>query len=480
MPKSITWFIFTRGVVPPYRLEIALRGVRVFGTKYNGTRVDRVLHTSHGLNLTWAWDEAQLFAVGKNVIRKCSTRAGQERHFRSIQNSIDRANRAAERARHLDLRGLSQPELIKFQHWLFQETGPAHGFLDIDIDAVDAVLENFMYEKIRRNIPICLSEKQYIALFKKLSVPIHQTYVAEEELAIERAIRKGLPAADVFRLYERYWWTGLGWEQVNYVNENIYLKKLLQYLRNRPAQKKLDRMAILPSLAAKNRTKILQRYHCRPAVKYWLRVLDRYAYYHDRRKEMQCRTMYAFHLWLREAARRLRVPVNDLEWYYSHEIIRLLRGRKFDRADLARRKKTLLALVDRSSFTLLSGQRALAKRNQLLGTIRHNDTAIKGVGVTKGIVRARARVCNGVAEARQKVKAGDVLVCGMTLPEYVPVMKRAAAIVTDEGGITCHAAIVAREMHKPCVVGTRIATKVFRDGDWVEVNAGAGTVRKVD
>ena len=473
------WCTFTRGVVPPYRLEIALRGVQVFGTKYNGTRIDRVLHTSHGLNLTWAWDEAQLFAVGKSIIRKCSTRVGQERHFRAIQNVIDRANRAAERTRHLDLRGLSQPELIKLQQWLFQETGPAHGFLDIDIDAVDALLENFLYERIRQNVPIRLSEKQYTALFKKLSIPIHQTYVAEEELAIERAIQKGLPAADVSRLYERFWWTGLGWEQVNYVNENIYLKKILQYLRNRPTQQRLKRMARLPSLAAKNRTEILRRYHCAPAVKYWLGVLDRYSYYHDRRKEMQCRTMYAFHLWLREAARRLKVTVNDLEWFYSQEIIRFFRGRNFDRTELLRRKKTLYVLADRSSFVIMSGPRALAGRNQALGSFKRTDTAVKGVGVTKGIVRARARVCNGVAEARQKVKAGDVLICGMTLPEYVPVMKRAAAIVTDEGGITCHAAIVAREMHKFCVVGTRIATKVFRDGDWVEVDATKGVVRKI-
>ncbi len=56
-------------------------------------------------------------------------------------------------------------------------------------------------------------------------------------------------------------------------------------------------------------------------------------------------------------------------------------------------------------------------------------------------------------------------------------MKRAAAFVTDEGGITCHAAIVAREMKKPCVIGTKIATQIFKDGDMVEVDAQRGVVR---
>ncbi len=65
----------------------------------------------------------------------------------------------------------------------------------------------------------------------------------------------------------------------------------------------------------------------------------------------------------------------------------------------------------------------------------------------------------------------------MTRPDYLPAMKKASAFVTDEGGITCHAAIVAREMKKPCIVGTKIATKILKDGDEVEVDANAGMIR---
>lgn len=67
----------------------------------------------------------------------------------------------------------------------------------------------------------------------------------------------------------------------------------------------------------------------------------------------------------------------------------------------------------------------------------------------------------------------------MTTPDFVPAMQRAAAIVTDEGGILCHAAIIAREMRKPCVIGTKIATRVFKDGDLIEVDADKGIVRKL-
>jgi pyruvate,water dikinase len=65
----------------------------------------------------------------------------------------------------------------------------------------------------------------------------------------------------------------------------------------------------------------------------------------------------------------------------------------------------------------------------------------------------------------------------MTVPDLVSAMKRAAAIVTDEGGVTCHAAIISRELKKPCIIGTKVATKVFKDGDLVEVDANKGIVR---
>ena len=76
-------------------------------------------------------------------------------------------------------------------------------------------------------------------------------------------------------------------------------------------------------------------------------------------------------------------------------------------------------------------------------------------------------------------KPGEILVALMTTPEVVPVMKKAAAIVTDEGGLTCHAAIVSRELQTPCVVGTKYATKIFKNSDLIEVDAYRGIARKL-
>ena len=101
---------------------------------------------------------------------------------------------------------------------------------------------------------------------------------------------------------------------------------------------------------------------------------------------------------------------------------------------------------------------------------------IKGNPAYNGVVQGTVKVVFNKHQL-DKIKDGDILVAPMTSPWYLPIMKKAAAFVTDEGGITCHAAIVAREMEKPCIIGTKLATKIFKDGDMVEVNATNGIVK---
>jgi phosphoenolpyruvate synthase/pyruvate phosphate dikinase len=76
-----------------------------------------------------------------------------------------------------------------------------------------------------------------------------------------------------------------------------------------------------------------------------------------------------------------------------------------------------------------------------------------------------------------KLKRNCILVSKLTSPKLVPYMRTAKAIITDEGGVASHAAIISRELNKPCIIGTKIATKVLKDGDEVEVNANNGIVK---
>jgi phosphohistidine swiveling domain-containing protein len=103
---------------------------------------------------------------------------------------------------------------------------------------------------------------------------------------------------------------------------------------------------------------------------------------------------------------------------------------------------------------------------------------IAGRTAYKGKVIGKCRVVLDYKNA--DIEEGDILVTGMTDPQFISLMKKAGAIVTDGGGMLSHAAIVARELKKPCVIGTKIATQVLRDGDMVEVDANNGIVRIIN
>ncbi len=100
---------------------------------------------------------------------------------------------------------------------------------------------------------------------------------------------------------------------------------------------------------------------------------------------------------------------------------------------------------------------------------------LKGETASAGVYNGPVKVVHDPSELN-KVQKGDILVTAMTTPDMVPAMQRAGAIVTDEGGMTCHAAIVSREMGTPCIVGTQHATDMLKDGEMITVHATRGIV----
>ena len=121
------------------------------------------------------------------------------------------------------------------------------------------------------------------------------------------------------------------------------------------------------------------------------------------------------------------------------------------------------------------GRKFLEKQGIQLNAEAQTDT-IKGAIAYPGKIKGRVRILKSSSNVKD-FKNGDILITGMTTPDFVPLMKNAGAIVTDEGGITCHAAIVSRELRIPCITGTKNATRTFKDGDEVEVDADKGVVK---
>ncbi|VAW11718.1 Phosphoenolpyruvate synthase, partial [hydrothermal vent metagenome] len=111
--------------------------------------------------------------------------------------------------------------------------------------------------------------------------------------------------------------------------------------------------------------------------------------------------------------------------------------------------------------------------------VDENVKEITGQVAESGVVRGVVRIIKNKHDSAQ-TKRGEVIVASMTTPDFLPAMQKASAFVTDEGGVTCHAAIISRELKKPCIIGTKIATQVLKDGDLVEVDADKGVVRILD
>ncbi len=142
-----------------------------------------------------------------------------------------------------------------------------------------------------------------------------------------------------------------------------------------------------------------------------------------------------------------------------------------------REKNGVIAIVSGKKIELYAEPDAEEKLEEKLGN-QETKGYLRGMSASIGTATGKAKIILSPKDFH-KMQEGNILVAPATRPEYVPIMQKAAAIVTDEGGITCHAAIVSREFGKPCVVGTKIATKVFKDNDLLEVRANHGLVKKL-
>jgi len=155
-------------------------------------------------------------------------------------------------------------------------------------------------------------------------------------------------------------------------------------------------------------------------------------------------------------------------------------GKKTDWAVLAKSRKVHSAQIsDKGETKLWTGMDAEKTMKRIRWAEEKIESeqsdSLKGQVAFKGQARGRVKIINTVQEIA-KMHKGNILVSHMTNPDIVPAMKMASAIVTDLGGITCHAAIVARELGVPCVIGTKNATKLLKDGMMVEVDAHEGIV----
>ena len=190
----------------------------------------------------------------------------------------------------------------------------------------------------------------------------------------------------------------------------------------------------------------------------------------ERKRNILIAVEHVEHL-LEELSKRVLIPLAHLRYALKDDFTSDLEQKG---AELSLRRDGSLYIANESENTILTG----AEYERGVKVLQGEDPEqkeVRGMGASKGTATGAVRICMTL-EAIAQVKDGEILVASMTRPEYYPAMRKAAAFVTDEGGITCHAAIVAREMGKPCIIGTKNATRVLKDGSLVEVDANLGLV----
>jgi len=183
------------------------------------------------------------------------------------------------------------------------------------------------------------------------------------------------------------------------------------------------------------------------------------------------------HTILKKYAEKLGISIEDISMLEPHEII------EGDISKIKPRLSGYAIITMNSGNTYIYGPEANElqkyisdKHKQPEKQTTSSNIEIKGNSASLGKVTGRARIMLDYRDV-DKMQKGEILVTTMTTPDYIAAMEKASAFVTDTGGVTCHAAIIAREFNVPCIIGTGNATKIIKDGDLIEVDANTGIVK---
>lgn len=215
-----------------------------------------------------------------------------------------------------------------------------------------------------------------------------------------------------------------------------------------------------------------------PFLKNILGIARLFSKWKDIRKSGVYIGMHHFDVFLGEIAKRTHYTKRQLTFALPNEIRSILIDKKDMHTELGRREKQCFFAVTPDGYYVLSGKDAekyfkYAKREYL-----HNLVDFKGVTASPGYARGRVHIIRKTDEMK-KFLDGEILVTNQTTPDFLPIMKKSAAIITEQGGITSHAAVVSRELKIPCIIGIKDATHFLIDGETVEVDAINGIVRRL-
>ena len=430
--------------------------------------------------------------------------------------------RLALKMRRLQFSKLTDKQLLAWQKKLFNLQFLSHcwalpttWYLDSDGEDFSKKLTNLLQERIQKlGLPI-----EPALAFSVLSTPKAESFTAKEEKAslkilswmnntvsLRLWLESQTPGSAVKNLHQlpKAWIKIIQkhhydfcWLPYTYIGPAYGLDYYLETWRgllkeNFDPQKRLEELESRAQDVQKQKTQLIRQLKLNVSEKHWFKIAADIVWLKGFRKETYFHGFYVMDQLLKEIGRRSGLSVLQTKYLLPSELPKALSGKDFSgivnerqrfSVIYARTPKNYLALKKNwteKGITVYTGQKAkvfLKKQNfEKIKIIRTNELA--GTFACPGTARGTVRVIN-VPDEMGKMNPGDIMLSHTTFPSLVPAMKKAAAIITEDGGITCHAAIVARELQTPCVVGCKHALHILKDGDLVEVDATKGTIKKL-
>lgn len=456
--------------------------------KNSGVKIDTFIMVKKGRNLCfymnlpeWQCAGARYFQKVKNkpqsalkIIEKIITFSGKLYDF---CQTIPDATR---------LKRLSDKKLcaiyvrFHFFHHIFWNLAMTPNLLE----AENSYLTDYVYNLVAEKSKKYKLNESVTEIFNSLTFFEKRSYLEKKKAdywKLLASLKKGKRSVLIDNFYQKYCWLEYNWSGPP-ADKKLLLKQISQDLKKKKDYQKNLRLAVRErrlSLQKKARLKRLLKLS--PKETLLIHTLERLYFSKGYRMDCSYFGYYQMERVFKEISRRLGLTLNQARSIIPEEMLVYLIKRKIDvsRLNNLYNESVLCWNGKKESIYVGSEARKFISEMSEKDYVQGRDIqCLKGQVAYPGKVTGIVKVVNERADMI-KFKKGDILVSGHTDPSLMPAIVKAAALVTDFGGMTCHAAIVSRELKIPCLVGTKIATKVFHDGDKIEVDANSGNVKKL-
>lgn len=394
---------------------------------------------------TWSIEAAELPSIQSKFLEKYLGKSKEQKMREDSKASLKKLQIIQKKLKK-NLGNLTDKQLLKEYKKLYKAF--------VEYYLINATLEFVAWgaESALRLDPV-LSD-QDISI---LSAPKKRSFIqdAEEYLVNTKNIKGFL---------KKYYWVDNNYANIYDLNEGDIQKKLENLLlhktqsKQKPIQTKLK----------------LSKYNKRLAE-----ILSNYTYYQDERKKNILIFLSHLNKILIEVSKRSGLSLENIYVTFPYELESVL-DKQINVYELEERQKyfAIYWKIGEARPEILTGEEA-DKVKVILGEEDFSDIReIKGNIASRGKVIGKVRVLYSAKDC-DLLEKGEILVTFMTSPDFMPAIRKSSAIITNLGGVTCHAAIISRELGIPCIIGTKIATEVLKTGDMVEVDADKGVAKKL-